>query len=117
MRCWTLLLAVLLVGCPKPHETDPPSPRPPYPIPDTELILAMCEHLKALGCEEGDDYYDQDEPGDAGVPNQTCEKGYARMQRDGYFVNPRCVMLAPSCDKIEQFRQREPDACPLPDAG
>jgi len=109
--------AVLLMGCPPARVVpEDPSPRPIYPIPDTELIPEMCKHLKSLKCEEGDDYYDQDVAGEMGKPNQTCEKGFAKMQTDGFFVNPKCVLLVPSCDLIEKYRQKEPDTC-KPDAG
>ena len=71
----------------------------------------MCNHLKDLGCEEGEPLYNSDLPGPVDIPNQTCEANCVELQDKGFFVNPRCVTDAPQCDQIEDFRQHEPDTC------
>ena len=88
--------------------TDPESPKPnPAKVPDSELCDEMCTHLRSLGCEEGNDYYDNEKPGPVEVPNATCEDFCVVQQANGVFVNPRCVMEVPSCDLIETYRERD----------
>ncbi len=97
----TSLLFLLAAHC-----SDPQSPSP-QDVKDTELCGPMCEHLRGLGCAEGEDYYDSDKPGEVGVPNSTCEYYCTSQQEKGIFINPRCVMTVPSCDVIEEYRQRD----------
>ena len=90
------------------HCSDPQSPKPsPSEVVDTELCGSMCEHLRALACPEGEDYYDSDRPGEEGVPNATCEDFCVSQQDAGVFINPRCVMQAPTCEVIEDYRQMD----------
>ena len=110
LACCALVLGLLAVGCPG---TDPPVTPSPNPPPDTNLCDQMCEHLgpNGLGCEEGKPVYNNDLPGPAGVPNQSCADNCRELQDKGFFVNPRCVILAPACQDIEPFRQKEPSTC------
>lgn len=96
------LAAFLLTACPTPA----PTPRV-VPAPDSDSLGAMCQHLKKLGCEEGEDVYDSDVPGDAGVPNVTCEAAYRKMQENGVFLNPKCVLKVTSCSEIEAARKNK----------
>ena len=105
---FTLALALLLTGCPS---TPDPLPPPPVPPPDTDLCTVMCDHLAGLGCEEGKPVYNNDLPGPEGVPNQSCSENCQELQDRGFFVNPKCVIDAPSCATIEDYRLREPDSC------
>lgn len=111
MRHHLLLLALALPGCP-PVDPVSPSPNPP---PDTDLCDKMCEHIgpNGLKCEEGQPVYNNDLPGPANVPNQSCAENCRELQTKGLFVNPRCVATVPSCDKIEDYRQKSVDACQL----
>jgi len=110
-----LFASALLVGCPHPVDREAPGPRPINP-PDTDLCSAMCQHLGpkdkgGLGCEEGMPVYDSDKPGPANVPNTSCEDFCKTSQDRGVFLNPRCLKLVPSCDKIEEFRKHKPETC------
>ncbi len=113
MRRLILVLALALPGCPQTEPNVPPPPNPPV---DTDLCEKMCEHIGPTGlkCEEGEPVYNNDVPGPANVPNQSCADNCRELQTKGVFVNPRCVILAPSCDQIESYRQKEVDACKLP---
>ncbi len=107
MKRLILLLSTLFwLGC--PPQPDAPSPRPD-PATDSELCGAMCDHIgpKGLKCEEGEPLYDSDLPGPVGEPNETCEAFCVKQQDAGAFLNPRCVMQAPTCDTIEHFRQMD----------
>jgi hypothetical protein len=104
----TIALASLLLAAHCGPTKDPDSPSPnPADVPDSELCGPMCDHLRDLGCEEGQDYYDSDKPGEVDVPNATCEDFCLYQQENGVFVNPRCVMTVPSCDVIEEYRQKD----------
>lgn len=102
-----LALILLALGCP-PKDPVVPPPNPPV---DTDLCGEMCEHLKTLGCEEGEDVYNNDIPGPVDEPNQSCEDWCAEMQDKGVFINPRCVSKVESCDEIETARQKEAGTC------
>lgn len=108
MRRLLLVLGLTLTGC--PTEPNIPAPNPP---PDTDQCDAMCKHLgpEGLKCEEGEDVYNNDLPGPEGVPNQTCADNCRELQGKGFFVNPRCVAIVPSCEVIEEYRQKQPDVC------
>jgi hypothetical protein len=67
----------------------------------------MCAHLKQLGCEEGQDVYDSDVPGPKDVPNVPCETAYRKMQDNGAFLNPKCVLKVAACSEIEAARKRK----------
>jgi hypothetical protein len=85
----------------------PTTPKPHYvPAKDSDLLGAMCAHLKVLGCEEGQDVYDSDNPGPAGVPNTTCEAEYIKIQSNGTYLNPKCLLKVTSCGEIEEARKR-----------
>jgi hypothetical protein len=109
MRRFAALLALLSV-CSCPSTPSPVSPNP-LPAPDTASCAAMCDHIgpKGLNCAEGKDVYDSDKPGPVGVPNSTCAQFCQYEQDNGIFVNPKCVAQVPSCEEIEQWRQK---ACP-----
>jgi hypothetical protein len=115
MRHLLLLVPFILltIGCPP----DPVVP-PPNPPVDTDWCGRMCEHLQDLGCEEGQPVYNNDKPGPEGVPNQSCEEWCVELQDPDhlYFINPRCVTMAPDCDSIEVYRKKDPAVC-TPDAG
>lgn len=109
-RLATLALAAMVaLGCPR--EPQSPSPRPD-PVTDSELCGAMCEHIgpktaknpNALDCYEGGPVYDSDVPGPKDVPNVSCEDFCKKQQANGSFLNPRCVMKAPTCAAIEDYR-------------
>lgn len=109
MKHYALLLApILFLGCPIEPVVPPPNP----PV-DTDWCGRMCEHLKGLGCEEGEGVYNNDKEGPVGEPNQTCQEWCEEMQDPNhlYFINPRCVATVPDCDSIEEYRQKEPDTC------
>lgn len=107
-----LAVAASLFGC--PPDAQGPSPRPD-PATDSELCAEMCRHLgpktaenpTALNCEEGQPVYDSDVPGPKDVPNVSCTDFCLTQQARGSFLNPRCLMKVPSCDKIEEYRQMD----------
>ena len=108
MRKLCLFLFPTILGCTQVAVVTP------RPIPDTDMIGAMCQHLGpkekgGLGCEEGKPVYNSDLPGTPGVPNQSCTDFYTELQAKGYFVNPRCILLVSTCDAIEAARQK---TCP-----
>jgi hypothetical protein len=99
--------ALVLTACPASN----PSPQPRViPAPDSDLLGAMCKHLgpKAaggLGCEEGNPIYDSDVPGPVDVPNVSCEAAYKKLQDNGVWLNPKCVLKVTDCDQIEAARK------------
>lgn len=95
-----LSTTLLLIGCPNQTVRSPN----PTTAPDSELCGAMCTYLIQLGCDEGKPLYDSDLPGQRGITNQTCEGFCVKQQANGIFVNPRCVMKAPSCTALEDWR-------------
>jgi hypothetical protein len=105
-----ILLTLLFFSCyPQTQEGS----SVPKPLPDTDLCKGACEHIGASGlnCEEGQSVYDSDTPGPKDVPNMPCET-FCRMSQDrGAFFNPRCLILVPSCDQIEEFRVKNPRDC------
>ena len=106
----TVALALVLTGCPNnPGTPDPVVP--PNPPPDTDWCVAMCDHLAELKCEEGEPLFNNDLPGPEGVPNQSCADNCTELQDKGFFVNPKCVVDAPSCEMIEDYRLQEPESC------
>lgn len=108
-RHLSIAFFLTLVACPK-YDREAPSPSPMV-VPDTELCGKACHHLQALKCEEAQDVYDSDIPGPVDVPNTTCESFCKVSQERGAFLNPRCLLLVPSCDKIEVYRRKNPGAC------
>lgn len=104
MRPLAFFLALTLAGCLFPSPTVAPTF---VAVPDTELCPAMCGHFRNLGCEEGRDYYDNDRPGPKGVPNATCEDFCQTQQKNGVYVNPRCLMAVPACGVIEDWRRKD----------
>ena len=106
----TIVLTLLLTGCPS-NSNIPDPVVPPVPPPDTDWCVTMCDHLSKMGCEEGEPVYNNDLPGPEGIPNQSCSDNCMELQDRGFFVNPKCVVDAPSCEMIENYRLREPDSC------
>jgi hypothetical protein len=106
----TITLALFLTGCPSNPGTPDPIV-PPNPPPDTDWCATMCLHLSRMGCEEGGPVYNNDLPGLEGIPNQSCADNCVELQDRGFFVNPKCVVDAPSCEEVEDYRQHEPDSC------
>lgn len=83
-------------------------PEPRYPEPkDTAMCPKACDHLRALGCEEGKPYYDSDKPGPKGVPNASCEEFCQHQQDNHIALNPTCLAVVPSCDQIEAWRTKD----------
>ncbi len=71
----------------------------------------MCQHIGpadagGLGCAEGQPLYDSTQPGEAGVPNESCTAFCQHQQANGVFINPRCIMQVTSCDQIEAARAK-----------
>ena len=67
--------------------------QPPVIIeaPNTELCPAACDNLRLLGCEEAED-----------VDGLTCEQFCERTQKQGAWLDPKCVAAVTSCEEIEQ---------------
>jgi hypothetical protein len=108
---YKLPLAVLLfvVGCIPSQDIETPRPQPPDNEPGQCEI--MCEHLVSLGCEEGKPVYNNDLPGPADVPNQSCPDFCEDLQGKGVPVNPQCVALIEICDQVEEYRTRDSASC------
>lgn len=106
MKTQILAIAALLLLTACPASNPAPTPRV-VPAADSDLLGAMCQHLKALKCEEGNDVYDSDVPGPKDVPNTTCEAAYRKMQDNGVWLNPKCVLKVTSCDQIEEARKHK----------
>jgi hypothetical protein len=100
---YALVLLALLVACTKVPDVPGPSP---IVVPNTDDCGAMCEHLRDLGCEEGDPVFNSDMPGQLGRPNQSCEDFCRETQTNGVFLNPRCVKRVASCEAIETARKK-----------
>jgi hypothetical protein len=83
----------------------------PRPGPGADVFVEMCDHLDEMSCEEGKDVYNDDLPGPVDVPNQSCEDFYKSLQDEGIDINPKCIIQAPSCDVIEDYRAKDPAAC------
>lgn len=103
-----VLASFLAFACSGVASRVPPPPNPPQ---DTDLCQAMCEHLMAIGCEEGKPLYNSDLPGPVDVPNQSCSDNCKELQTKGFFFNPKCVIDAPTCDQIEPYRERDSSTC------
>jgi len=104
-------LALLSLACGTTYGPAAPTPRV-VPAPDSDYLTAMCQHLgpKAqggLGCPEGEPVYDSDVSGPKGVPNTSCVEAYQKMQRNGIFVNPKCLIKVRSCVEIEDARKHK----------
>jgi hypothetical protein len=84
MRFFLLLFA--LAAC---HPTPPPAP-PVDPSDDRSATVAQaCEHLRALGCKEG-------QPTAEGV---TCEEVFANVETSGFVtVRPGCLVQLQDCN-------------------
>jgi len=108
--------ALLVAGCPPMEEPVSPSPTIIDP-PDTDLCDDMCAHIgpEGLKCEEGEDVYNDDLPGDKDVPNQSCADFCRELQEQKVMVNPKCILLTPTCEEIEDYRAKEPDTCVPPE--
>ena len=117
MKKLYLLAVLILTGCPSYNPHDPSDPPAPINPPDSDLCETMCDHIgpSGLDCEEGKPLYNSDLLGDPGVPNQSCADACHEWQDKGVFVNPRCVSTVPSCDLIEDYRQKDPAQCIIGD--
>jgi len=88
------VLSVFLTAC--PHGQNIPKPDPKEPT-DTEWCDAACTHLKALGCEEGEDFSD----------GETCTEFCIKTQVSGHALSPKCIVekvkkcedIAPLCEE------------------
>ncbi len=100
-----LLIALLLCSCGGTFEPGKGEAESPA------TYKAMCRHLQSLGCPEGDAVYNDDLPGPVDVPNQSCEDFHRGLSEDGIPVNAKCVRLAPTCDEVEAYRQKDPSEC------
>lgn len=110
MKLESVLFGLLLCGCWHQDDREPPSLVPIVP-PDTDLCGKMCSHIGpqekgGLGCEEGSMVFDSDKQRIV-----SCEEFCIDLQGRGAFLNPRCVMLVPSCDRIEEYRNKDPKTC------
>ena len=79
------ILLILLAGCvpkPTPHPVDPA---------DRVACPAACEHLRELGCEEGQPLED----------GTTCEVWCEATQEAGHALRPSCVATIKTCDELE----------------
>lgn len=84
MRHLLIFATALFVGCgPKPVVTTPD---------DTDMCAPACEHLRDLGCEEG-------EPLEDGT---SCEAFCIEVQTSGHSLNPTCVADIAACSEIEE---------------
>lgn len=102
MRAIQFVLAFALLGC-------PPAPTPaPSPAPSSSFCATMCDHIgpKGLNCPEGQQVYDSALPGTAGVPNESCTDFCTKQEKNGVFVNPKCVSQVTSCAGIEEARKK-----------
>ena len=82
-----LILAALVMGCggipkPTPHPVDPA---------DKVACPAACEHLRELGCEEGESLED----------GTTCEVWCEATQEAGHALRPSCVVGIKTCKELE----------------
>jgi len=82
------LLAFLLLLC--ACEDPVPTPTPVDPADETSCPAA-CEHLRELGCEEG-------EPLEDGT---TCETFCVETQEQGHALRPSCVVTITTCAELE----------------
>ena len=72
----------------------------------------MCAHigLSGLNCPEGMPVYDSLlPPSDAGpgAPNESCTQFCVQQQKNGVWINPRCVSQVTTCGGIEAARQQK----------
>lgn len=114
-----VVLAVILLGC--PHGTNV-TPQPPS-VTDQADCKAACEHLQALGCDDGQDidmhtnctsnencldiYFKQD-PGQFcknGACLVTCQTFCERTENAGVWLDPGCVSHVTACNLV--------DTCPM----
>jgi hypothetical protein len=85
MRTLAVLMFLALSSC----VTVPP-PVPVEPT-DTAKCSDACAHLKALGCEEGEE-----------LPDGTSCTVFCEMtQQAGHALNPSCVMKIKVCREID----------------
>lgn len=102
---------ICLVSLPFFLGCGPNIPPRPGPAPHSDKIGEMCQHLKAMNCEEGQDVYNDNLPGPEDVPNQSCEDFHLELQKQGFDVNPKCVIQSPDCESIEDYRAKSSDDC------
>lgn len=125
---FAVALATVFVGCP----TNPGvTPQPPV-INDQAKCQAACDHLKALGCEEGQpiDMHTTCRINADCAANQTCSALGTCMvtcvqfcidtENAGVWLDPGCVASINTCAEINQCPLAKPktactsDACPMP---
>lgn len=85
-RLWALLV---MASC-----CAPPAPNPRIPT-DTPNCGAACDHLRQLGCPEGQALED----------GTTCTQFCEESQQNGHALNPTCVMSITACSKLDACTQ------------
>lgn len=88
MKKLLLLLAFGFLCACEEHESTPT----PVDPADQTACPAACEHLRELGCEEG-------EPLEDGT---TCEQFCEQTQEQGHALRPSCVATITTCSELEQ---------------
>jgi hypothetical protein len=81
------LVLLLLIGL-SCSSTPTPHPREPT---DTDQCAAACEHLLALGCEEGKPLED----------GTTCTSFCEQTQQAGHALNPTCAKQVKTCAELD----------------
>lgn len=84
----TLMALVTLVTLSCGHLKPPPVPIDPG---DSEMCLAACSRMEALGCEEGKPLED----------GTSCVKFCVETQAAGHALNPTCLSKINSCSEID----------------
>ena len=109
MKYTLTAMALVLISC-TDCSSAPPIPSPPI-VTDVSMCAPACEHLRALGCEEGTPV----RTGEAcpagmgckdgtcinGTCQVTCERFCSDVEKSGVWLNPTCVMGIDACNKIE----------------
>ena len=83
----SVLVLVGAIGSTSCHQTGVP---PPPPV--ASACTAYCQHLRALGCQEGEPL-----PGGA-----TCEKFCIDTETNGHDLHIPCVLQRQSCAELQQ---------------
>lgn len=78
MRLLAAVLTLLALACVPPVVIVPGDP---------SQCPAACQHLRALGCPEGDDLPD----------GTTCEKFCTDTQNNGHDLHPSCLASVATC--------------------
>ena len=89
LRVLVLAGAIWSASC---HQTEMPPPAPPPAPPIASACAAYCQHLRALGCQEGEPL-----PGGA-----SCEKFCIDTETNGHDLHISCVLQLQSCAALQQ---------------